>query len=100
MKSPLIDIAVITGSPVFLVPLHLFAHTLRRFRRKEAVPRRMKVLRCPENGELADVDVDSYRALSSVLGTQVLRVQNCSLWPVRKQCTRGCLDHRILEYLV
>jgi hypothetical protein len=80
--------------------ISVLASTLQCFRRKEAVPRRMKVLRCPENGELANVDVDSYRALSSVLGTQVLRVQNCSLWPARKECTRGCLGHRILEYLV
>lgn len=85
MNTPLITIAAIIALGGLFVVLPLFVHTFQRYRNK-------KVLKCPETGELAEVDINAPRAaLSSAIGKPLLRVKNCTLWPKRKGCDEECL---------
>lgn len=55
--------------------------------------RTRRLLRCPESGGVAIVDiVEEERASGNrTLGRPRLRVQGCRLWPERGSCGRGCL---------
>ena len=85
MKTPIITIASIIALAILYVLLPLVIHTFQRYRNK-------KVLKCPETGGLAEVDIDARRAaISSLFSKPLLRVKNCTLWPKRKGCREGCL---------
>ena len=85
MNTPLITVATIIALAVVFVLLPLVVHTFQRYRKK-------RILRCPESGGLAEVDIDAARAaFFSAFGKPLLRIKNCTLWPRRKGCGEGCL---------
>ena len=85
MEAALLTIAAVAALALFYVLLPVFTYAFHRYRRK-------KVLRCPETGTLAEVDIDAPRAaLSTFFGKRLLRVKNCSFWPKRKGCREGCI---------
>jgi hypothetical protein len=51
------------------------------------------VVRCPETGQAAAVELDPFRAALKVLfGAPALRLRDCSHWPERHDCSRACLQ--------
>jgi hypothetical protein len=85
MDTPLITVAAIFTLAVVVVFLPVVTYTFQRYRKKMRV-------RCPGTGGRAWVDINAFRAaLSSALGKPRLRIKNCSLWPKRKNCDRGCV---------
>ncbi len=55
--------------------------------------RRPKEVICPDNGKLAQVAVDAtYAAMTSAVGMNRLRLDDCSRWPERGACNRSCLS--------
>ena len=58
--------------------------------------RKRKLLRCPETGGAAFVEIEREPpspATSETPGTPRLRVKDCHLWRHRMNCSKGCLDH-------
>ncbi len=51
--------------------------------------RKRKLLKCPETGGVSLVDIEWDTAARSVP-----EVKGCLLWPEKKGCSKGCLDHR------
>ena len=85
MNTPWITIAAIVSLGGLFVLLPVVLHAFQRYRYK-------RVVKCPETGGLAEVDVDAPRAaLSSAFGRVRLRVKNCTLWPKRRGCRESCL---------
>jgi hypothetical protein len=51
-----------------------------------------QVVTCPETKAPAQVEVDVFEAaVSSALGVADIRLQNCSRWPMKKDCGQECL---------
>ncbi len=51
-----------------------------------------RVVTCPETKKPAIVEVDALHAsLTSIVGLPDIRLENCSRWPVKKQCGQECL---------
>lgn len=87
MITPWITVAAIVGLALIYVLFPVAEYTFQRYRKK-------KVLRCPEEMTLAEINIDArYAAFSSTLGKPHLRVSDCSLWPKRKGCRENCLSH-------
>ena len=85
MESPWIVVTAILAVTAVYVLLPIVSDTFRRYRVR-------KILPCPETGEEAEVGIDAPRAaLTSAFGPPVLRVENCSLWPEKRDCRQGCL---------
>ncbi len=85
MKAPFITVMAIVLLGALYVTLPIVLDYFQRYRHK-------RVLRCPESGGLAEVDIHALRAaFSSLRGKPLLRVRNCTLWPRKKGCTEGCL---------
>ena len=85
MSAPWITAAAIISLGGLFVLLPVVLNTFQRYRYK-------RVVKCPETGGLAEVDVDAPRAaFSSAFGRPLLRIKNCTLWPKRKGCREGCL---------
>ena len=53
------------------------------------VASRGRLMRCPETGGVAFVDVDRLQAASE--GQAPVGVRQCDLWPKRRGCAQGCL---------
>ena len=53
--------------------------------------RKRRLLRCPETGGVAIVDIDEQLWADQTVPRSHLRVKNCRLWPERGSCGRGCL---------
>jgi hypothetical protein len=51
-----------------------------------------RLLRCPESGGVAIVEVGEIRTTGEGRGGPALRVKSCQLWPEEQNCQRGCLD--------
>lgn len=50
-----------------------------------------RIVKCPETGKLAAVELDRGRAIASALCEgAALRVKNCSRWPEHEKCDHGC----------
>lgn len=85
MDSPIFLIAAIIAFGVFFVVLPVAFDAYAQYRRR-------KVVRCPEEGALAEISFDAPRAaLGAALGTPMLRVRACTLWPKRAHCEQRCL---------
>ncbi|MBI3990325.1 MAG: hypothetical protein HY347_12000 [candidate division NC10 bacterium] len=85
MSTPWIVVAAVVALGVLYVLLPVVAQTFLRYRRT-------KVLRCPEAGKEAEVGIDAARAAyTSAFGQPQLQVEDCSLWPERKDCGQDCL---------
>ena len=76
-------VAVILTVPYLLLPLALLDPKNYR---------RTKILKCPEGGKLAEVEIKAAAELSS--GKPFRRVRDCSLWTQRKGCSQTCLKIR------
>jgi hypothetical protein len=51
-----------------------------------------KIVKCPETGRPAIVEVDALHAsLTSTVGHPDIRLKNCSRWPLNEQCGQECL---------
>jgi hypothetical protein len=51
-----------------------------------------RVVTCPETKKPAIVEVNSLHAsLTSTVGLPDIRLENCSRWPIKKQCGQECL---------
>ncbi len=84
MKTPWLTMGSILSLAWLYVLLPVIEHTFQRYRKK-------RVVKCPETGGLAEVDMDAPRAaFSSAFGRPRLRVKDCTLWPKRKGCKQGC----------
>ncbi len=80
----LIAAVILIGFFYVLVPLVI--NTFQWYRRK-------RVLRCPDTGMRAEVDIDAKQAaFSSPFGKPLLRVKNCTLWPEKENCHMECLE--------
>ena len=87
MDTPWVVLAAIVGVAVGYVLLPVAGDVFLRFRSKRRVT-------CPEAGADAEVGVDATRAaLTAAFRHPVLKIKACSLWPERKGCEQGCVDH-------
>lgn len=85
MKTPLMTIASVIALAVLFVLLPLLVYSFQRYRKK-------RVLRCPETGQLAEIDINAGgAAFSSLFGRPLLKVKNCTLWLKRKGCGEDCV---------
>jgi hypothetical protein len=51
-----------------------------------------RIVTCPETKMPAIVEVDSlHAALTSTVGLPDIRLEDCSRWPIKKQCGQECL---------
>jgi hypothetical protein len=74
---------VAIGCLYVLVPRALF--TWQRYRNK-------RVVKCPDTGGLAEVDIDARgAAFSSIFRKPLLKMKNCTLWPKRTGCDEECV---------
>lgn len=60
--------------------------------------RKRRLLRCPETGGVAIVDIEETSLTDQDGGRSYLRVRNCRLWPERRHCGRGCLTRCTLSW--
>jgi hypothetical protein len=53
-----------------------------------------RVITCPETSHPVSVEVDALQAaFTSAIGLPDIRLQNCSRWPLKKDCGQECLLH-------
>jgi len=85
MITPLITISAIIAAAVALVFAPLALEIYSRYRRR-------KVVTCPDNQKLAEVNLQAGRAaLRSLFGETKLTVKSCSRWPRKKGCDEACV---------
>ncbi len=85
MYTPLITISAIVAAAILLVLAPVGLGTYWRYRNR-------KVITCPENHKLAEVELNAGRAgLMSALGKSKLAVQWCSRWPQKRGCAEDCV---------
>ena len=88
MSAPWILLLALAALAVLYVLLPIAAQTFASYRRA-------RVLRCPETGSDATVQIDArHAALTSIPGPPDLRVTGCSHWPAREGCAQGCVTAR------
>ena len=80
------DAALMIVATLAMGGLFVFFPMARRYRDK-------KVVKCPETDQPAEILVDASPTSSSGSKKITLTIRNCSLWPKRKGCTQGCIDH-------
>lgn len=77
----------IVGIGLIYVVLPIMADVYFRFRRP-------RVVRCPENGLAAEVQVDAWHAAATAIpGPPGQHVADCSRWPEHARCKQDCLSH-------
>jgi hypothetical protein len=82
--------AIYIFAAIILFALLLFGlwYVARAYRKQ----RGEQVIICPETHHPAIVEVDAtHAALTSLVGHTDMRLQNCSRWPVKKDCGQECL---------
>lgn len=85
MTTPLITILAIIAVGILSVLAPIAVDTYRRYRHR-------KVVVCPENHKLAEVELKAGRAgFMSALGKSKLAVKWCSRWPRKKVCAEECV---------
>ena len=54
-----------------------------------------RIVRCPQTGGTEAIDVDARYAAAShaSIGSPMLRVKACSIWPRHRDCDQDCLAH-------
>jgi len=91
MYTPLMTIAAIVAVGILFVLTPVAMDTYRRYRNR-------KVVICPENHNLAEVELKAGRAgLMSALGKSTLAVKWCSRWPRKKGCAEECVEENWTE---
>lgn len=83
-------LVVAIGVLMVLAALGLALQTIMlAYRRYQGI----RVVRCPENRQLAAVEVDVlHAAATALLVRPELRLATCSSWPERRHCEQACLD--------
>ena len=85
MSNPWIVIAAILAVGLLYVLLPWVAHVFARYRRP-------RLVRCPETGTKAWVEIDApHAALTAAIGAPQVRAKECSLWADRGACAEECL---------
>jgi hypothetical protein len=85
MNTLMMTVMSILALAALFVLLPVVTDTFIRNRNRRSVT-------CPETKGSAEVDIDAKRAaLSSAIGRPLLRVKNCTLWPMRRDCDQECL---------
>lgn len=85
MIEPTVLIAAIFALALGYVLFPVMGETFTRFRGRRPV-------RCPECGELADVELDAaHGAVTAAFGRPGARIERCSLWPAREGCRQRCV---------
>jgi hypothetical protein len=85
MSYPWILIFAILALGIAYVLFPWMAHVFARYRRP-------RLLRCPETGTKAWVEVDApHAALTAAFGKPDVRAKECSLWADRGACAESCL---------
>jgi hypothetical protein len=88
MTEPWIVVIGVAAVGALYVVVPVASDAFFRYRRKRSV-------RCPETGGTAEVKIDAVRAaLDGAAGRPGLHVQDCSLWPQRRDCERACVTQR------
>lgn len=65
---------------------------IRYFLRVESKVGGSRAIVCPETKRQATVEVDVRRAaLTSLIGQEEIRLENCSRWPLHENCGQECL---------
>ena len=78
---------VIVGGGLLFVVLPIVANVYVRFRRP-------RLVRCPERGSAARVQLDAWHAAATAIpGPPGEHVVSCSLWSGSADCSQGCLLH-------
>jgi hypothetical protein len=87
MNAPLITVAAIIALALLYVLLPVCTDAYRRFSRK-------RVVTCPENKQLAEIQLDApYAARLALVGGQGVRLKGCTRWPAsRESCAANCLS--------
>jgi hypothetical protein len=85
MYTPLITISAIVAVGILFVLAPIAIETYRRYRNR-------KVVICPDNEKLADVELKAgWAGLMSAFGKSKLAVKWCSRWPGKKGCGEACV---------
>jgi hypothetical protein len=85
MTGPWILLLAIAATAIVYVLLPIVASVFARYRKP-------RIVRCPETGVTAEIQVDArHAAATAVPGPPELRVADCSQWPDRKGCDQACL---------
>jgi hypothetical protein len=80
----LFGVIVAVGVLYVLVPVMFAAY-------RRASSRAM--IRCPDTGKSAALQFDAgHAAWTAAIGNPRLRIENCSLWPERRNCQQRCLQ--------
>jgi hypothetical protein len=76
---------------VLAVSLIALGYPLVRTYRRRRGPR---IVRCPENGRTASIELDAPHATitQATMGSPILRVKRCSRWPRHQDCDQECLS--------
>ncbi len=75
-----------------IIVLSIVYFGARRFVRAYQKFRGTRVIKCPETGRPAIVEVDAeHAALTSFIGQTDIRLENCWRWPLNKECGQECL---------
>ena len=86
MTAAILTIAAVLATGVLYVLAPTMADAWARFRRPREV-------RCPDGGVPATVVPDPARAaFTSLIGPPNLRLKDCTRWPQRRDCARGCVE--------
>jgi hypothetical protein len=80
----LLIVAIITlATAYFAIP-----YFIRAFRRYQG----SRVVTCPETRAPANVAIDArHAALTSIIGLPEIRLEQCSRWPINKDCGQECM---------
>lgn len=69
-----------------------FFFGLRWFIRARSQYGGIQIVTCPETQRPASVEVNAVQtAFTAALGTPLIGLQNCSRWPIKKDCGQECL---------
>ncbi len=89
MSAPWILLLAIAALAIFYVLTPMMAEVFARYRKP-------RLLRCPETGETAAIQIDArHAATTSLAGAPDLRVADCSRWPERADCGQDCVASRV-----
>ncbi|HWH79992.1 MAG TPA: hypothetical protein VNT76_21575 [Candidatus Binatus sp.] len=85
MVTPLITIGAIIAAALACVIAPAAREIYRQYRQRQVVV-------CPNNKNLAEVNLQAGRAaLKSLFGEPKLLVKSCSRWPSKKGCDEACV---------
>jgi hypothetical protein len=85
MDAPFLVLAAIAALAGVYVLLPIAVTTFARYRDK-------RLVRCPNTGVAAEVEIDArHAAVTALTGAPDVRVAECSLWPGHKACDQACV---------